>query len=84
MCCQGYWNELASNKVEERPEAMLYVVIVTGSLLFLAGIAFFVYKRCFRGKKNTAEVITLDFDDADGTAEFLSYFGGRRWHRRRE
>lgn len=72
MCCQGYWNELTSNKVEERPEATLYVVIVMGSLLVLAGIAFFVYKRCFRVKESTAKVITLDFDDADGTAEFLS------------
>ncbi|XP_052427859.1 small integral membrane protein 28-like [Carassius gibelio] len=70
---KGDWNELlASNKVEERPEAMLYVVIVTGSLLVLAGIAFFVYRICFRAKENTAKVITLDFDDADGTAEFLS------------
>ncbi len=72
MCCQGSWTELASNKVEERPELTLYVIIATGSLLFLAGIAFFVYKRCFRGKENTAKVISLDFDDADGTAEFLS------------
>lgn len=72
MCCQGYWNELASNKVEERAEVTLCVVIITGSLLFLIGIALFVYKRCFRVKENTTKVITLDFDDANGTAEFLS------------
>lgn len=72
MCCQGYWNELTSNKVEDRPEVTLYVVIVTGSLLFLGGIAIFIYKRCFRVKENTSKVITLDFDDANGTAEFLS------------
>ncbi|XP_048061802.1 small integral membrane protein 28-like [Megalobrama amblycephala] len=69
---KGYWNELASNKVGERAEETLYVAIITGSLLFLIGIALFVYRRCFRVKENTAKVITLDFDDANGTAEFLS------------
>ncbi|XP_067278292.1 small integral membrane protein 28-like [Pseudorasbora parva] len=69
---KGYWNELTSGKVEERAEVTLIVVIMTGSLLFLTGIVFFVYKRCSRVKENTAKVITLDFDDADGTAEFLS------------
>ncbi|KAK2896368.1 hypothetical protein Q8A67_010856 [Cirrhinus molitorella] len=69
---KGYWNELTSSKVEDRPEVTLDVVIVTASLLFLGGIAIFIYKRCFRVRQNTTEVITLDFDDTDGTAEFLS------------
>ncbi|KAK7148105.1 hypothetical protein R3I93_012430 [Phoxinus phoxinus] len=64
---KGYWNELTSNKVEERAEVTLYVAITTGSLLFLMGFVFFVYKRCFRVEENTTKVITLD-----GTAEFLS------------
>jgi len=67
MCCQGYWYELTSNKVEERAEVTIYVAIITGSLLFLMGFVFFAYKRCFRVKENTTKVITLD-----GTAEFLS------------
>ncbi|XP_077080018.1 uncharacterized protein smim28 [Siphateles boraxobius] len=65
---KGYWNELTSHKAEERAEVTLYVAITTGSLLFLMGFVFFVYKRCFRVKEeNTTKVITLD-----GTAEFLS------------
>lgn len=67
MCCQGYWNELTSSKVEEKAEVTLYVAITTGSLLFLLGFVFFVYKRCSRAKETTTTVITLD-----GTAEFLS------------
>ncbi|XP_051503451.1 small integral membrane protein 28-like [Myxocyprinus asiaticus] len=69
---QGDWSELTSNKVKERMEITLYVVILAGSLLFLTVMAFLVYKGCSKIKKNTSSVIQLDFQDADSSAEFLS------------
>ncbi|TRY85633.1 hypothetical protein DNTS_008794 [Danionella cerebrum] len=69
---QGFWNEPSSIKPDERTQATPYVLTVVGSLLVLGGIIFFIYRRCFRAEETSGKVITLNLEDAEGTAEVLS------------
>uniref|UniRef100_W5N318 Small integral membrane protein 28 n=2 Tax=Lepisosteus oculatus TaxID=7918 RepID=W5N318_LEPOC len=66
-----HWNELNSVNDPE-PEAVFYIILPTASLLCIGILAFLVYKRYSRGKLSSANVITLDFQDAESNAEILS------------
>ncbi|XP_059186725.1 small integral membrane protein 28-like [Centropristis striata] len=67
---QGHnWNELVE---DGKMELVLYVVVPVASVLLLALLAGLVYRRCSRSKLSLANIIALDLEDAEGSAEFLS------------
>lgn len=51
---------------------MIYVVLPTVSVLLLALLVVLVYRRCSRSKLTLANIIALDLQDAESSAEFLS------------
>ncbi|KAK6300519.1 hypothetical protein J4Q44_G00286170 [Coregonus suidteri] len=75
---QGYnWNELNLNQ-EGRSELLLYVVLPVASLLILGLLVLLAYWRCSSPKLSLAQIIALDLQDAESSAEFLSSLTGER------
>ncbi|CAB1344730.1 unnamed protein product [Coregonus sp. 'balchen'] len=75
---QGYnWNELNLNQ-EGRSELLLYVVLPVASLLILGLLVLLAYWRCSSPKLSLAQIIALDLQDAESSAEFLSSLTGQR------
>ncbi|XP_042252205.1 small integral membrane protein 28-like [Thunnus albacares] len=67
---QSYnWNDLGEDR---KPELVVYVVLPIVSVLLLALLVGLVYRRCSRSKLNLANIIALDLEDAESSAEFLS------------
>ncbi|CAK6978630.1 small integral membrane protein 28-like [Scomber scombrus] len=67
---QGYnWNDLGEDR---KPELVIYVVLPIVSVLLLALMVGLVYRRCSRSKLSLANIIALDLEDAESSAEFLS------------
>ncbi|KAM9792371.1 uncharacterized protein smim28 [Neosynchiropus ocellatus] len=57
---------------EWKAELVVYVVLLLFSVLLLALLVGLVYRRCSRGKLSLANIIALDLQDAESSAEFLS------------
>lgn len=57
---------------ERRSELVVYVVLPVSSVLVLALVAGLVYRRCSRTKLSLANIIALDLEDAESSAEILS------------
>ncbi|KAF6724513.1 hypothetical protein FQA47_001259 [Oryzias melastigma] len=53
-------------------EFVLYAVLPVVSILLLALLAALIYRCCSRSKLSLANIITLDLQDADSSAEFLA------------
>ncbi|XP_029905489.1 small integral membrane protein 28 [Myripristis murdjan] len=69
---QGYnWNQLDPSE-DRKSELLIYVVLPTVSVLLLALLVILVYRRCSRSKLTLANIIALDLQDAESSAEFLS------------
>ncbi|XP_037399742.1 small integral membrane protein 28-like [Pygocentrus nattereri] len=69
---QGYhWNELSTEE-DVKSEVILYVVLPLASLLIFGLVGFLVYRKCSRSKLTLANIIALDLQDAESSAEFLS------------
>ncbi|XP_049325932.1 small integral membrane protein 28-like [Astyanax mexicanus] len=69
---QGYhWNELSQDE-DMKSEVILYVVIPLALLLVAGLVGFFIYRRCSRSKLSLANIIALDLQNAENSAEFLS------------
>ncbi|XP_056136559.1 small integral membrane protein 28-like [Lampris incognitus] len=65
------WEEL--NPAEERKfDPVLYVVLPVLSVLALVLLLVLVRHRCSRSKLSLANIIALDLQDAESSAEFLS------------
>ncbi|XP_054459698.1 small integral membrane protein 28-like [Anoplopoma fimbria] len=73
---QGYiWNELELGD-DRQTELVLYVVLPVVSVLLLVLLVALVYRRCSSSKLSLANIITLDLQDAEANAEFLSSLTG--------
>lgn len=57
---------------DRQSELAVYVVLLVVSVLLLALLVALVYRRCSRTKLSLANIIALDLQNADGSAEFLS------------
>lgn len=57
---------------DRKSELAVYVVLLVVSVLLLALLVGLVYRRCSRSKLSLANIIALDLEDADSSAEFLS------------
>ncbi|XP_045931446.1 small integral membrane protein 28-like [Micropterus dolomieu] len=69
---QGYsWNELQLGD-ERKSELVVYVVLPVISVVLLAFLVGLIYRRCSRSKLSLANIIALDLQDAESSAEFLS------------
>ncbi|XP_054635542.1 small integral membrane protein 28-like [Dunckerocampus dactyliophorus] len=67
---QGFnWNDLGEDR---KYELLVYVVLPVVSVLLLVLVAVFVYRRCSGSKLGLANIIALDLQDAESSAEFLS------------
>lgn len=67
---QGYnWNDLGEDR---KSELVMYVLLPVVSVLLLALLLGLVYRRCSRSKLSLANIIALDLEDAESSAEFLS------------
>ncbi|KAM3623200.1 uncharacterized protein V6R79_008358 [Siganus canaliculatus] len=68
---QGHnWNELDPG--DDRSELLVYVLLPVVSILLLALLVGLIYRRCSRSKLSLTDIIALDFQDAESSAEFLS------------
>ncbi|KAM8771876.1 small integral membrane protein 28 isoform 2-T5 [Acanthopagrus schlegelii] len=56
---------------DRKSELVVYVVLPVVSVLLLALLAGFIYLRCSRSKLSLADIIALDLQDAESSAEFL-------------
>ncbi|KAM7419856.1 hypothetical protein PAMA_016795 [Pampus argenteus] len=66
----GYnWNDLGDDR---KSELVVYVVLPVVSFLLLALLVGLIYRRCSRSKLSLANIIALDLEDAESSAEFLS------------
>ncbi len=65
------WNELDLGD-DRKSELVLYIVLPVVSVLLLALLVGLVYRRCSRSKLSLADIIALDLQDAESSAEFLS------------
>lgn len=69
---QGHnWNELGTGE-DRRSELVVYVVLPVVSVLLLVLLVGLVYRRCSRSKLSLANIIALDLQDTESSAEFLS------------
>ncbi|XP_070769183.1 small integral membrane protein 28 [Enoplosus armatus] len=69
---QGFnWNELDLGE-DRKTELVVYIVLPVVSVLLLALLVGLVYRRCSRSKLSLANIIALDLQDAESSAEFLS------------
>lgn len=69
---KGYhWNELSTNE-DTKSEVILYIALSATTLLALCILGFFLYRRCSQSKLSLANVIALDFPDAESGVEILS------------
>lgn len=69
---QGYdWTELDLGE-DKRLELAVYIVLPVASVLLLALLVGLMYRRCSRGKLSLANIIALDLQDAESSAEILS------------
>lgn len=67
---QGFtWSDLGEDR---KSELVVYVVLPVISVLLVALLVGLVYLRCSRSKLSLANIIALDLDDAESSAEFLS------------
>lgn len=57
---------------DRRAELVVYVVLPVVCVLLLALLAALVYRRCSRSKLRLADIIALDLQDTESSAEFLS------------
>ncbi|KAL2086575.1 hypothetical protein ACEWY4_017634 [Coilia grayii] len=74
---QGYhWNELSKNE-DSKSELILYIVLSVTTLLALSFLGFLLHRRCSRSKMSLANVIALDFQDAESGVEILSSLTGK-------
>ncbi|KAI4887660.1 hypothetical protein NFI96_028655, partial [Prochilodus magdalenae] len=68
----GYhWNELSPEE-DVKSEVILYIVLPLASLLIFSLMGFLVYRKCSRSKLTLANIIALDLQDPESSAEFLS------------
>ncbi|XP_078126850.1 small integral membrane protein 28 [Sander vitreus] len=65
------WNELELGE-DRKTELVLCVVVPVVSVLLLVLLVGLVYRRCSRSKLTLANIIALDLQDAEGSAEILS------------
>ncbi|TKS68702.1 hypothetical protein D9C73_002791 [Collichthys lucidus] len=69
---QGYnLNELDLGE-DRNLELVVYLVLPVLFVLVLAVLVGLIYRRCSRSKLSLADIIALDLQDAEGSAEFLS------------
>lgn len=69
---QGYnWNGLDLGE-DKTSELVVYVVLPVVSVLLLALAVGLIYRRCARSKLSLADIIALDFQNAESSAEFLT------------
>lgn len=69
---QGYnWNGLDLGE-DKTSELVVYVVLPVVSVLLLALAVGLIYRRCSRSKLSLADIIALDFQNAESSAEFLT------------
>ncbi|KAG5278432.1 hypothetical protein AALO_G00098930 [Alosa alosa] len=74
---QGYhWNELSNNE-DTSSEIILYIVLSATTLLALCILVLLLYRGCSRSKLSLANVIALDFQDAESGVEILSSLTGK-------
>uniref|UniRef100_UPI0037E896B0 small integral membrane protein 28 n=1 Tax=Semicossyphus pulcher TaxID=241346 RepID=UPI0037E896B0 len=64
------WNELDLGD-DRKTELVVYVVLPVVSVLLLALLVGLIYRRCSRSKLSLADIIALDLQDAESSAEFL-------------
>ncbi|XP_028253799.1 small integral membrane protein 28 [Parambassis ranga] len=57
---------------DRKSELMVYIVLPVTSVLLLAVLVGLIYRRCSRSKLTLANIISLDLQDAESSAEFLS------------
>lgn len=57
---------------DRRAELVVYVVLPVVCVLLLALLAALVYRCCSRSKLRLADIIALDLQDTESSAEFLS------------
>ncbi|KAM4611290.1 uncharacterized protein smim28 [Polymixia lowei] len=69
---QSYnWNELDPGE-ERTSELVIYMVLPVLSVLVLGLLMVLVYRRCSYSKLSLANIIALDLQDTESSAEFLS------------
>ncbi|XP_058236424.1 small integral membrane protein 28-like [Hemibagrus wyckioides] len=69
---QGYhWNELLTEQ-DAKTEIILYIILPLVLLFIFCLTAFLIYQRCSRGKLSLANIIALDLQDTDSSAEILA------------
>ncbi|KAK2817507.1 hypothetical protein Q5P01_025698 [Channa striata] len=69
---QGHkWNELELGE-DGQSQVLVYVVVLVVSVLLLALLVIVVYHRCSRSKLSLANIIAVDLQDTESSAEFLS------------
>ncbi|XP_066506136.1 small integral membrane protein 28-like [Hoplias malabaricus] len=69
---QGYhWNELSPEE-DMKSEVILYVVLSLATFLVFGLVGFLVYRKCSGSKLGLANIIALDLQDPESSAEFLS------------
>ncbi|CAJ1052837.1 small integral membrane protein 28-like [Xyrichtys novacula] len=65
------WNELDLAD-DRKTELVIYVVLPVVSVLLLALLVGLIYRRCSHSKLSLADIIALDLQDAESSAEFLA------------
>ncbi|XP_061581371.1 small integral membrane protein 28-like [Cololabis saira] len=65
------WNERELGE-DRRSELALYTALPVGSILLLALLVVLIYRCCSRSKLSLANIIALDLQDKDSSAEFLA------------
>ncbi|XP_028978061.1 small integral membrane protein 28 [Esox lucius] len=74
---QGYrWDELNPDQ-KGKSELNLYVVLSVATLLVVSLLVLMGYRRCTSRKLSLAQLISLDLQDAESSAQFLTSVTGR-------
>ncbi|XP_066553440.1 uncharacterized protein smim28 [Amia ocellicauda] len=69
---QGYHRNELNSGSDSESEVIFYIVLPAASLLLVGIMALLFYKRCPRNKLGLANIVTLDFQNQENNAEFLS------------